>query len=610
MANVARLGVVLGMDSAEFTKGLEQAKRQIFNFQNALKGGAFAAFGAQLVRWADDLKDTADAYESTVEQVLQLKSALQQSGGSAENAGRLLGTFVNKLDEAAAGGKAAQDSLKKIGISLNDIATLGSDQLFSKTVEQLAKIDDPVRRNAAAFDVFGKAIRGVDVKKLNEELKQNISVTDAQKSGIEDAADAADMFAKSWGDLNKVTAEFIGPLAKGLAQFFEDLVDGLDRAINGIKNLLNLFDELLNKIPRLPGNGGGDEYDAALTGGVDVSTGGYTRKGGGSSGGASSSYRGGRSVSAAKDSKLDQLLKELATIQQISSAYGTTLKLQLENIQLQTQKLSMTKDEAQVAQVIYELEKKRAEQVAELEDRIAVARETGADQKVIDALNAQIAKVNELTETYRSQIVAATEAQQNFAQSFEGGLAASFQKFQFDAINTAAYVEQSVDSVFANMTSALDQFVETGKFSFSDFAKSVIQDLIKIQLRMQLTALFAKALGFASAAFSTTPGISSNPEFMGPMAPGRADGGAINAGNPYLVGENGPELVVPNRSGTVIPNNQLGGMGGPSVVYNGPYIANMQAIDTQSATQFLARNKDAVYSANMSASRSMPTSVR
>jgi hypothetical protein len=41
-----------------------------------------------------------------------------------------------------------------------------------------------------------------------------------------------------------------------------------------------------------------------------------------------------------------------------------------------------------------------------------------------------------------------------------------------------------------------------------------------------------------------------------------------------------------------------------TVNYNGPYIANMQAIDTQSAAQFLARNKMSVWSANQSASRS------
>ena len=36
----------------------------------------------------------------------------------------------------------------------------------------------------------------------------------------------------------------------------------------------------------------------------------------------------------------------------------------------------------------------------------------------------------------------------------------------------------------------------------------------------------------------------------------RAEGGPVNAGQPYLVGEQGPEVIVPNGSGTVIPNGQ------------------------------------------------------
>lgn len=45
----------------------------------------------------------------------------------------------------------------------------------------------------------------------------------------------------------------------------------------------------------------------------------------------------------------------------------------------------------------------------------------------------------------------------------------------------------------------------------------------------------------------------------------RATGGPVNAGQPYLVGEKGPEIVVPGRSGTVIPNHRIGGSSGSAV---------------------------------------------
>lgn len=50
------------------------------------------------------------------------------------------------------------------------------------------------------------------------------------------------------------------------------------------------------------------------------------------------------------------------------------------------------------------------------------------------------------------------------------------------------------------------------------------------------------------------------------IAGGRAAGGPIQQGQPYWVGERGPELIVPNSSGTVIPNNKISGGGEGGVV--------------------------------------------
>ena len=42
----------------------------------------------------------------------------------------------------------------------------------------------------------------------------------------------------------------------------------------------------------------------------------------------------------------------------------------------------------------------------------------------------------------------------------------------------------------------------------------------------------------------------------------RSTGGPVNAGQPYMVGERGPELIVPTNSGMVVSNNQLSSGGG------------------------------------------------
>ena len=167
-------------------------------------------------------------------------------------------------------------------------------------------------------------------------------------------------------------------------------------------------------------------------------------------------------------------------------------------------------------------------------------------------------------------------------------------------------------SVFNNMGSALDNFVRTGKLSFKDLTRSIIQDLLSIALRAQMMSIVR---GFSFFGGSSTVGGVTGPDNIdvgGGFNPaGRAVGGPVSAGTPYVIGEQGPELFVPSGSGTIIPNGQLGAAMTPStptIVYNGPFIQSMNAIDTQSATQFLAKNKAAVYAANQSASRAIPAS--
>lgn len=47
----------------------------------------------------------------------------------------------------------------------------------------------------------------------------------------------------------------------------------------------------------------------------------------------------------------------------------------------------------------------------------------------------------------------------------------------------------------------------------------------------------------------------------GPPGP-RASGGPVSAGMPYIVGEQGPELMVPSSNGNIIPNSRIGGASG------------------------------------------------
>jgi phage-related minor tail protein len=166
------------------------------------------------------------------------------------------------------------------------------------------------------------------------------------------------------------------------------------------------------------------------------------------------------------------------------------------------------------------------------------------------------------------------------------------------------------------MNTALDNFVKNGKFSFKDLTKSIIQDLIAIQLKAQAMQMFSGAGGFFSSLFSG--GASSGTDFLSASA-GQggsfgtlafADGGSPPVGVPSLVGERGAELFIPKQAGTIVPNNKLSSVlgQGTTINYNAPVVENLSAIDTQSGMQFLMKNKESIWSANQSASRGLPAS--
>lgn len=258
-------------------------------------------------------------------------------------------------------------------------------------------------------------------------------------------------------------------------------------------------------------------------------------------------------------------------------------------------------------------QRRRAELMAvyDLEARITefqrMSRKLGVDEDIIQRRTQEIRDAG-------IETISLMEAQKDAQRSFAYGWQEAFNSYMDNATNAARIAGDVFSTITNNMESAIDRFVKTGKLKFSDLARSIIQDLIAIQLKAQASSIFSMLVGAfnpASAAAASQYSLSyGSGADSGLGLKMRANGGDIFANQPYLVGERGPELVIPKSAGTVIPNHSLAGAmaGGPSVVYNGPYIANMSAIDTQSGIAFLAKNKQAVWAANQSAQRSLPVS--
>lgn len=155
-------------------------------------------------------------------------------------------------------------------------------------------------------------------------------------------------------------------------------------------------------------------------------------------------------------------------------------------------------------------------------------------------------------------------------RSFGYGFKTTMADIAESSSNTAAQISNLMTDAFKGMEDALVSFVKTGKLDFKSLADSIITDLIRIQVQRSIEAPLANALGGAigtSGAFNLFSGMFGNPSgassygltSAGGVPGSKASGGPIEAGMPYWVGEQGPELVVPRSSGTVIPNGKVGG---------------------------------------------------
>lgn len=89
-----------------------------------------------------------------------------------------------------------------------------------------------------------------------------------------------------------------------------------------------------------------------------------------------------------------------------------------------------------------------------------------------------------------------------------------------------------------------------------DTVKGVIDTIVNLPGISQVTGILSGAGNFVGGVFGGA----------------RAEGGPVQGNTPYLVGELGPEIVVPKTSGTVIPTDRLAGIlgnsGSQQTVYN------------------------------------------
>jgi tape measure domain-containing protein len=200
------------------------------------------------------------------------------------------------------------------------------------------------------------------------------------------------------------------------------------------------------------------------------------------------------------------------------------------------------------------------ERLKELDDQRLerLSRFLQGTQELIQAQNDIVGNYQEETQLLELRAQKGEEFVQKFKDVnrlvMEGGLSFSEAFSQVEARTAAmASLNQEADlfqqalqgagDIIGNqLRGAIDGLID-GTADWNDILQSTLKQLGSFFLNFGLNALAGPA---------GSGGILS---FLGFGT--RANGGPVNANKPYIVGERGPELFMPNQSGAVVNNNQL-----------------------------------------------------
>jgi lambda family phage tail tape measure protein len=257
------------------------------------------------------------------------------------------------------------------------------------------------------------------------------------------------------------------------------------------------------------------------------------------------------------------------------------LQNKIDQLALETEMLGLSDREKEQRREIADIEAERKDALAEIQ---------GMTFSEDEAENAAIIaeKLGEINDLYDEQIKKVGELQDAFYEAsteFGTGFMEAFENFKEMVEDNAAYGARIFQTLSDGWTNAILDFVETGKLSFKDLFKSLMQEIIKMQANKLFLSLFG------------TGGV-----FGDLFAGFFAAGGRIPQGKFGIAGERGPEVVMGPATvvGTSESADMLGGMGGSQVNYT------INAVDAPSFQQLVARDPSFIYNVVQVGARRQP----
>jgi hypothetical protein len=259
-AVIGALRAILGIDTANFSKGLKDSEQSLKNFQavfnDVAKKLAITAVATKfvtdvkgMINTADELSKASQKFGVPVETLSGLKYAADLANVSFESLEKGLGKMAKAMSESTDPASKAAKGFKAIGVSVTDTNgnLRSSEDVFLDVADKFAKMEDGAGKTALAIKLFGKS--GADLIPLLNQGRSGIKeMTDeAAKLGIVISTETAAKAEQFNDTLKKISAASQGlallaaenllPILQKLADtfldgktkggFFKDIVSNL-----------------------------------------------------------------------------------------------------------------------------------------------------------------------------------------------------------------------------------------------------------------------------------------------------------------------------------------------------------------------------------------------
>lgn len=237
MAVIGSLSVKLGLVTMEWDQATAKAKAQARDLKKSIDelgagvktlsgywktlGGSMslgavgiAALMQQTLQFTDTITDLAKGFDLSVEKTLQFRNAIQQSGGNAEGASKILSTLFSKIEDARSGNEAAISQFQKLGISFEEISRLSPDQALNRVFTALSEIGNTYQRVKMVKELLGKQGIGLELDQVASRLNMSTAAFKQYAKSIERVGQVNDQLAESMDNMKIAFADMIAPLVR------------------------------------------------------------------------------------------------------------------------------------------------------------------------------------------------------------------------------------------------------------------------------------------------------------------------------------------------------------------------------------------------------------